>query len=66
MDLISLDNFDEEYEKSRIKNSEGENVDLFVQKKSEARLIECQGTAHVQNILKSDYLILKKQRTKKI
>ena len=52
--------------KSRIKNSAGENNDLFVQKKSEARLIDCQGTAPVQNILKSDYLILKKQRTKKI
>ena len=52
--------------KSRIKNSAGENVDLFVQKKSEARLIDCQGAALRQIILKTDYLILKKQRTKKI
>ena len=52
--------------KSRIKNSAGENVDLFVQKKSEAKLIDCQGVAPVQIILKTDYLILKKQRTQKI
>ncbi len=52
--------------KSRIKNSVGENVDLFVQKKSEARLIDCQGAIPVQIILKTDYLILKKQRIKKI
>ena len=52
--------------KSRIKNSAGENNDLFVQKKSEARLIDCQGTIPAQFILKTDYLILKKQRTKKI
>ena len=52
--------------KSRIKNSAGENNDLFVQKKSEARLIDCQGTIPAQIILKTDYLILKKQRTIKI
>ena len=55
--------------KSRIKNSAGENNDLFVQKKSEARLIDWQGTTPVQIILKTlkiDYLILKKHRTKKI
>ena len=52
--------------KSQIKNSVGENVDLFVQKKSEARLIDCQGAIPVQIILKTDYLILKKQRIKKI
>ena len=52
--------------KSRIKNSVGENVDLFVQKKSEARLIDYQGSIPVQIILKTDYLILKKQRIKKI
>ena len=52
--------------KSRIKNSAGENVDLFVQKKSEIRLIDFHGTTPVQIILKTDYLILKKQRTKKI
>ena len=38
--------------KSRIKNSAGENNDLFVQKKSEAKLIDFQGAAPVQNILK--------------
>ena len=37
--------------KSRIKNSAGENNDLFVQKKSEARLIDCQGTIPAQIIL---------------
>ena len=52
--------------KSRIKNSAGENVDLFVQKKSEAKLIDFHGATPVQIILKSDYLTLKKQRTKKI
>ena len=52
--------------KSRIKNSAGENNDLFVQKKSEAKLIDCQDTTPAQIILKTDYLILKKQRTKKI
>ena len=52
--------------KSWIKNSAGENVDLFVQKKSEARLIDYQGATPVQIILKTEYLILKKQRTKKI
>ena len=50
--------------KSRIKNSAAENNDLFVQKKSEAKLIDCQGTIPAQFILKTDYLILKKQRTK--
>ena len=52
--------------KSRIKNSAGENNDLFVQKKSEAKLIDCQDTIPAQIILKTDYLILKKQKTKKI
>ena len=52
--------------KPRIKNSAGENVDLFVQKKSEARLIDFHVATPVQIILKTDYLILKKQRTKKI
>ena len=41
--------------KSRIKNSAGENVDLFVQKKSEARLIDFQGAALRQIILKTGY-----------
>ena len=52
--------------KSWIKNSAGENVDLFVQKKSEDRPTDCQGAASVQIIIKTEYLILKKQRTKKI
>ena len=52
--------------KSWIKNSAVENNDLLVQKKSEAKLIDCQDTIPAQIILKTDYLILKKQRTKKI
>ena len=40
--------------KSRIKNSVGENVDLLVQKKSEVRLIDCQGANPAQIILKTD------------
>ena len=40
--------------KSRIKNSVGENVDLFVQKKSEVRLIDSQGANPAQIILKTD------------
>ena len=51
--------------KSYIKNSTGENVDLFVQKKSETRLIDCQDAAPAQIILKNDYLILKKKEPKK-
>ena len=46
--------------KHRFKNFARENVDLFVQKKSEARLIDCQDTIPAQIILKTDYLILKK------
>ena len=44
--------------KPRIKNSARENVDLFVKKKSESRLIDYQDNTPTHFILKIDDLII--------
>ena len=44
--------------KPRIKNSARENVDLFVKKKSESRLIDYQDNTPTHIILKIDDLII--------
>ena len=53
--------------KPRTENSARENIDLFVQKKSEAdnRLIDCQDNTPTQIILKTDDLITEKAKNKK-
>ena len=53
--------------KPRTKNSARENIDLFIQKKSEAdsRLIDYQGNTPTHIILKTDGLITEKTKNQK-
>ena len=53
--------------KSRTKNSARENIDLFIQKKSEAdnRLIDYQDYTPAHIILKTDDLIIEKAKNQK-
>ena len=53
--------------KYRTKNSERENIDLFIKKKQEAdsRLIDYQDNTPTHNILKADDLITEKAKNQK-
>ena len=53
IDSIALENYDEEHEQTSGQKSTRENTDLFVQKKSEAKLIRYQDNTptHINDLI---------------